>query len=215
MSSAAPSVMFAAAMVAMSITGTALAASFDCGKAATPVERAICANGRLSQLDERLAEAYRKSLAESPGDSLRKVQRDWMRMRDACASDACLEQAYAQRLAALQVSPATPMHDLGGTYERSGSGGDDAELTITRSADGRLHVDGKALWVGNAATGNVHTGEIDGTFALEGDRLHYDAEGCRFTLAFTDDGLAVSDDNSACGGMNVTFDGDYVKKATR
>jgi uncharacterized protein len=205
-------VMRVAATIALSLAmDSAIAASFDCSKAATPVEHAVCANARLSRLDEQLAQAYRKAIAGAQADSIRHAQRDWMRTRDACASDACLEQAYAQRLAALQASPATAMHDVGGTYERTGSGDHSAELTIARAADGRLHVSGNAQWVGNAEIGNVHTGEVDGTFALEGDRLHYDAEGCRFTLTFTRDGLAVSDDNAACGGMNVTFDGAYVK----
>jgi hypothetical protein len=122
-------------------------------------------------------------------------------IRDGCASDASLEREYSQHLAALQAPPARLREDS-------------AERKITRTAIGRLHVSGNAEWVGDAAAGNVHTSEVDGTFALEGDSVHYDAEGCRFMLTFTRGGLAVSDDNAACGGMNVTFDGDYMKTTT-
>lgn len=204
-----------AAVAVLLGTGSAAAASFDCGKAATMVEHAICANARLSRLDEQLADAYRKSLSGRQADSIRQAQRDWVRARDACTVDTCLEREYTQRLAALQAPADTPARDVSGTYERTGTGDDSAELTIARTGAGHLHVSGNAEWVGNAETGNVHTGEVDGTFALEGDRLHYDAEGCRFTLTFTRDGLAVSDDNAGCGGMNVTFDGEYAKTATR
>lgn len=190
------------------------AASFDCTKASTPVEHAICANAQLSRLDEKLALAYRDAIAGTAADSIRQTQRDWMRMRDACSNDACLEQAYTQRLADLRAPAMVQVHDVAGTYERNGEG-DAAELTIAPTADGRLHVSGNAEWVGNVETGNVHTGDVDGTFALEGNRMQYDADGCRFVLTFTRDGLSVSDDNAACGGMNVTFDGDYAKTTGR
>ena len=38
--------------------GAAQAASFDCKRAATPIERTICADAALSQLDERTVAAY-------------------------------------------------------------------------------------------------------------------------------------------------------------
>ncbi|WP_395683583.1 lysozyme inhibitor LprI family protein [Dokdonella sp.] len=215
MSGLSPPMRKAAAVALSLATGTATAASFDCGKATTRIEHAVCANTRLSQLDEQLAQAYRSAVGSAQAGSIRQTQRDWMRTRDACASDACLEREYAQRLAALQAPANAPAGDVSGTYERIGTGEDSAELTIARAGDGRLHVSGNALWVGNAETGNVHTGEVDGTFALEGDRLHYDADACRFTLKFAQAGLVVSEDNYACGGMNVTFDGEYEKTTPR
>jgi uncharacterized protein len=37
------------------------AASFDCGKASTPVEKSICANTKLSELDSQLMQSYKKA----------------------------------------------------------------------------------------------------------------------------------------------------------
>lgn len=36
-----------------------LAASFDCAKAGTPVEKMICADERISKLDSDLSDAYK------------------------------------------------------------------------------------------------------------------------------------------------------------
>jgi uncharacterized protein len=62
-----------------------LAAGFDCGKAASPVEHAICASPELSLLDGDLATAYSDALgvAEDPS-KLRTEQRAWLAKRDTC-----------------------------------------------------------------------------------------------------------------------------------
>ena len=45
------------------LAGNAAAASFNCGKAATVVEKSVCANKDLSARDERLAALYKQHLA--------------------------------------------------------------------------------------------------------------------------------------------------------
>src|SRR5690348_5822466 len=86
---------------------SAHAASFDCAKAATDVEKMICGNDALSQLDGGLSAAYKQMLDRS--DDKEKViqeQKLWMLdIRNACADPACLGQAYIARLQ--QVDPAT------------------------------------------------------------------------------------------------------------
>lgn len=82
------------------------AAGFDCARAARPVEKLICGDAELSRQDEALAAAYKDLLAASADPAgLRAAQRDWLKARDACRSDACLKSAYAERLAALQGGP--------------------------------------------------------------------------------------------------------------
>ncbi len=70
-----------AAVVCVGLTGCPVwAASFDCAKAATPQEHAICGDPELSQLDGELAAAYRGALAKLPQGSavkLRGDQREW------------------------------------------------------------------------------------------------------------------------------------------
>jgi uncharacterized protein len=87
----------------------AQAASFDCTKAATPVETAICANSELSELDETAARYYRNAQDTLPGAKACVLadQRAWLQVRNRCGDDACLKEAYLNRLAELdKVQPA-------------------------------------------------------------------------------------------------------------
>jgi len=83
----------------------AFAVSFDCARAVTPREKAICASPRLSQLDDRLAAAYGKLLAAVPADAratVRNDERDWLRsVDDRCAAtigQSILEDVLAEAL---------------------------------------------------------------------------------------------------------------------
>ena len=97
-----------AALVLCLATTPAAAASFDCGKAATPVEKAVCGDPALSALDERLAQAYRGQRARltPPGaDRLKADQQGWLRwLRAACPPAGgipfaqCLADGYQARL---------------------------------------------------------------------------------------------------------------------
>jgi hypothetical protein len=117
--------------------------------------------------------------------------------------------------------PRTPASSssVGGQYKRLNARGKldyhSAEIDVQLLEDGRLRVQGDATWVGNAATGNVNTGQIDGTFTLQGDKVIYKDDGgeeaCRFTMTFARDLLIVTEDNGKCGGLNVSFDGRYKK----
>ncbi len=89
----------------------AKAASFDCQKARTAVEKAICANPALGELDVELATAYREFLKSSSTDAARKdmvsVQKAWLSKRNACATDQCLEEIYKGRIHQLCASHPT------------------------------------------------------------------------------------------------------------
>lgn len=86
------------------------APSFDCAKAATGIEKAICADAVLARLDRQTAETYQVTLrnayeptAQAP---LRQAQRDWQALRDkTCIGPApgpCLLKLYRSRLAVLR-----------------------------------------------------------------------------------------------------------------
>jgi uncharacterized protein YecT (DUF1311 family) len=58
------------------------AASFDCAKAKTQQEKAICASPALSAVDDQMAAAYWKTLAATPSEfkaGIREDQRTWLR----------------------------------------------------------------------------------------------------------------------------------------
>ncbi len=82
------------------LTPFAQAASFDCTKANTFVEKEICANRTLSELDKTLAEVYATEIArETESTRIRNAQRNWLVKRDTCTTNACVEQSYESRLA--------------------------------------------------------------------------------------------------------------------
>ncbi|MBC7669006.1 lysozyme inhibitor LprI family protein [Caulobacter sp. DWR2-3-1b2] len=95
------------------VAGTALpsvagAASFNCAKARTADEKAICANLALNDKDVRMSVLYdinRKTLAMGGRGSLEDAQRQWLRDRRTCgANRACLNRAYDRRLSDLDRS---------------------------------------------------------------------------------------------------------------
>lgn len=77
----------------------ALAASFDCSKARTSVEKLICSDPLLSELDSRMAQEYRRELQTSLHTGILKdTQRQWLKRRNACSSPECIEAAYRLRI---------------------------------------------------------------------------------------------------------------------
>jgi uncharacterized protein YecT (DUF1311 family) len=90
-------------------------ASFDCRKAATPVERAICADRDLAEADRQLSSAYAATAARAGAgrDRLTTSQRGWLARRDRdCGTrskpDGCLLRAYGRRLLELAAWPDAP-----------------------------------------------------------------------------------------------------------
>lgn len=87
----------------------AQAASFDCAKADAKVEKLVCADEKLSKLDEELQSVYQdayKHTADPAG--LKMEQRQWLKTREACKDVACVTDAYRTRLAALKATLAEP-----------------------------------------------------------------------------------------------------------
>ena len=89
-----------------------LAASFDCAKTISQIEKIICNDATLSRLDEDLAVKFRNSIANSP--ELRQQQIDWLRnSRDKCETVDCLVTAYHIQIKKLdepqQAQPARPI----------------------------------------------------------------------------------------------------------
>ena len=83
-------------------------ASFDCKKASTPVEKAICEGNDTADLDRALATLYRAAL-EKAGDkraAAEAAQRRWLAARDTSCGRAkpdteCLARLYKERIVAL------------------------------------------------------------------------------------------------------------------
>jgi len=82
----------------------AKAASFDCAKATTTVEKVICGDVKLSKLDEELDAAYKMALQDHTRAEATKIsQRQWLRERNLCLTAVCLQAIYKDRKSNLQI----------------------------------------------------------------------------------------------------------------
>ena len=79
----------------------ASAASFDCTKAASRVEKLICADNDLSNLDDKLAVEYRAARRTGLSDSQVTAQRAWIKQRNSCEDKGCVRRLYESRVADL------------------------------------------------------------------------------------------------------------------
>lgn len=74
--------------------------SFDCSKADSAVERSICGDPKLSELDVAMVSAYNSLLskaADKPG--VRTAQATWRDMvRNECSAVQCLVEVYERRI---------------------------------------------------------------------------------------------------------------------
>jgi len=101
-------------LVLCGLTCTAQAASFDCKKAQSKMEKSICENPKISKLDEELSENYQTAKAKLSAEGQKifvSGQRGWVKFISTyCFTDAqgkpankedaakCLETEYKSRL---------------------------------------------------------------------------------------------------------------------
>ena len=68
--------------------------SFDCQKATTAVEKLICSDPTLAELDRKMADAFGRAMGKAPvadRDAIRQRQRRWLQARaNACGLDTAL-----------------------------------------------------------------------------------------------------------------------------
>lgn len=88
----------------------AQAASFDCSKANSFIEKQICSENQLSEIDSQLSVIYKIKLSEvRDPDVLRAEQREWIKnTRNKCQDASCIKQAYTERLETLKNIEAFP-----------------------------------------------------------------------------------------------------------
>ncbi len=76
------------------------AASFDCIKAISKIEKLVCGNDELSRLDEELNKTYKQAIARSDNrQNETKKQRRWLKeVRNTCQDSDCLKTVYQERI---------------------------------------------------------------------------------------------------------------------
>jgi uncharacterized protein len=202
----APPLVSAAAILAFVIDPErADAASFDCAKASTTIERTICTNPSLSAKDAALGKLYVSALRGSSAAEARSEQRLWVtQSQQTCRSVACLEDAYDERLAEL-FSEATAAQEFRRT--------DDSGVLQIIAAEGNwIAFSVSATWEGNGE-GAVNTGEATGAAPVAGGRFRYVIDDCTLNFAQRNASEWQVSESDGCagvvGGLNVTMAGVY------
>ena len=87
------------------IPSAILAASFDCAKATSEIEKLICSNADISKLDDELSRLYKYVYAYSVDreeqKQLKLKQLSWLKRRNVCLTRTCIRNAYNARLSEL------------------------------------------------------------------------------------------------------------------
>src|SRR4249920_3222457 len=93
-----------ATLMCLVLTPWARAATFDCDKASTFVEKVICSDTRLTNLDDQLGRQYKDALAASSNSgALKAEQRAWLSSRNQCKDSDCVIKAYEARISSLSA----------------------------------------------------------------------------------------------------------------
>jgi len=192
-------------------TVSAYAASFDCSKAKTKNEQWICANETISKLDESMNVQYQKLLKlYVQNRPIRQWQMEWLKSDELkCKDSDCLEKAYKKRFSELKSANNAEPNTKGytGSYIRVINGKTDpnrAELLIIGLSGRRVFISGTSSW------NNAHTGEMAGYGILMGGSVAANTkELCGANFQLVDEPYLEVQNESGCGGMNVTFNGIY------
>lgn len=100
---------------------------------------------------------------------------------------------------------------LTGAYDYK-LGRNESSLYVKEQAPGKIQFALKSLWIGNPATGNVHTGQAGGVVELKDNKGSFKNEYFSLAFTFTPGHCVVTCANcSGFGGMNVDPNGTYKK----
>lgn len=95
----------------ISMTGNIEAASFDCGKAKTRIEKMICSDDELSTKDENMSRRYFEILKKMDSQMKKNFINDhkrWLKkVRNACSNTECLKMVYTERISDLILTLST------------------------------------------------------------------------------------------------------------
>jgi uncharacterized protein len=101
--------------------GTAAAPSFDCSRARTTDEIAICGNPQLSELDRRTTAAFNSARASAGERAAKEIARRFLSSRQQCGADAkCIRRRQVEAIESNQAL-SKPTENTNGQPEESGS----------------------------------------------------------------------------------------------
>jgi uncharacterized protein len=208
---------------------TAHAASFDCEKARSKVEKLICSDKKLSRLDETLNKAYQKALKRNDIKKVvLEIQRSWLKsVRDTCRNSDCIRKLYESRINSLRMRlmprTATSAEPVSGTYTYATSIRDwstiketyrlaESSMTLSLKDKNTFHFDLQIMG------GNYHTCSLSGVAVRRGRFWEYrgtkplfdNPEDCILKFWFEGNSVRLECDGGLCRnacGARAGFDG--------
>ena len=214
-------------LLGATVPGQAAAASFDCDRARSKLNRVICADPQLSRLDRTVWDAYGeriKTLTPRQYAHVRERHILWRRSRGLYdASAEALRHEYASHLAWL-IHPLLPLE---GTYRRGGMAEVEARVDVEVDAGvpdrvdlrGLLHGNPSLLWHADAPADGNGAGPAAAPRAVAGaairlrpqiiGRLQVSPNACEFHITFATDTLVLR----SSGDCGADFGGHYEKTA--
>jgi uncharacterized protein len=191
------------------------AASFDCAKASSAIEKMVCATPELSRQDDYLNGSYQRAVARVGNKpALRASQRAWLKSGalNDCKTAECVKLAYGTRVKLFDDAVKSPWNGQYARYYKGKADRHTAEIVLIASGEGGVLGEGEALWMGpNAANGQVNVGQFGAPGSFTGANLIFEQGECHVSARLKGARLVV-EDNSQCGGHNVTFTGEYRRK---
>jgi uncharacterized protein len=208
------------ALTAILTASATHAASFDCTKATTMVEKAICSDAELSKLDEQLMAKYKDALSSAPNAAnLKNDQKSWLvNTRNKCQDTACLNRVYTERIAVLERSAGTAAPSSSSKKADVSWAGTWNRARSTSYTESRLEITEKtsqAFEFSISTADDDNIGEISGLASFTKDFASFKETeyGCKVEFRMVGKCIKI-DTSEKCGdlgGMGVDYDGTYCK----
>lgn len=172
-------------------SGSLPSPTFDCNKAEGEVEKLICGDPELIDLDHKLADTYRQALAEASSldakadeavKNLKAIQRGWIRGRNECwkeldEKESCVQSQYQHRITYLQaqwvlVAPSkTVRFECENKSEEFFVAFFDTQILPSVAVE---YGDSREIFVSSpAASGTKYTGEYGHSLWIKGDEAMF------------------------------------------
>lgn len=206
-------------MFLLSMVPLSQAASFDCTKAVTNIDKTVCSNYELSQLDEKQSELFysiKSMLNKQEFDSLLHEQRYWLKERNKYCdlngvSEGCLIGSYKRRINTLE-------HHI---YELERYKSKDAPKTIQYAGKyGEFKIyplDDKTILFYFYKKYGHSSGVLLGEVPIEDGVGFFELEkwgGCHWKMTFKEKSLKIDtiDNKTSCGfGNNIYAHGNHIR----
>lgn len=185
----------------------------NCEQASNFVEKTICSNPKLIELDRNLFQEIERASQEPkiPAQLLELTQQNWSKQRNQCKNTACIEMSYQQRIQESKNLNAMNQEFVH-YFIRTKNDKPDPQLALLQLQfldEKRVRVLAQTFWIN--PQGGLHQSTDFSGYANQGKRItvkDLDSK-CVLKLRQYADYWQVWQDSPLCGNKNLRFSGRY------